>query len=344
MTTQPSLKENNLFGAIDLGTNTCRLLISKCVPTSSGLTLEHIDSLSRVIRFGEHIVQTKQLSAQSIERAVIALEECQKRLSFHHVTAFRCVATAACRYAENTEFFVEEAFKKTGVRIEVITPEEESELAIAGCFELFDPKFPYVIVFDIGGGSTELVWAEIKNNIEFKILGTISFPYGFATLKEQLKNEESKEQITHFFSYEMNEFAIRHGIYEAIRQNKVQLIGASGTITTLAAIIMNLEVYDKTKVHEARLYKQNIDNVIRYLKATRYADRANHPCIGPQRADSIMGGIALFEAIYDIIPIEPIIAADRGVREGILYTLAKKHMDEGEKSKETVVDKKEKSQ
>ena len=311
-----------LFGAIDLGTNTCRLLIARCLKTPRGLRLAHIDSLSRVIRFGEQLEQTKKLSSHAMERAIMALEECQRRLDFHHVSHFRCVATAACRYATNTHELLEATQKKTGIKIEVISPEEESELAVAGCAELFEPNIPYAIVFDIGGGSTELVLAEVKDQQNFSIVSSISFPYGFATLKEQLKNAETKEQITQFFSYEMNEFAIKNDIYTKMRNHHVQMIGASGTITTLAAIIMNLDSYDKSRVHEAHLYKQDIQKAIRYLKATRYADRMQHPCIGPQRADSIMGGIALFEAIYDILGIEPIVAADRGVREGVLYRLA----------------------
>lgn len=316
----------NLYGSIDLGTNTCRLLIAKLVESDKGNAFSHVDSLSRVVRFGESLEQTKKLSPQAMDRAFMALEECRNRLQFYHVPHMRCVATAACRYAENTDAFVREAFERTGVRIEVISPQEESELAVAGCAELFDDKsYSHVIVFDIGGGSTELVWTKILPNQAFEIVDSISFPYGFATLKDQLKDPEKREQITQFFSFEVNEFAVRHKIYDYIRDGKVQMVGASGTITTLAAIIMNLDSYDKARVHEALLYRQDLENVIRYLNTTRYADRVQHPCIGQQRAESIMGGVALFKAIYDILNVEPIIAADRGVREGILHTLAKQN-------------------
>jgi len=323
----------SFYGAIDLGTNTCRLLIARCTPTDNGFSFAHVDSLSRVIRFGEGLGTTKKLSPQSMERAFLALEECKKRLEFHQVKRFRCVATAACRYALNAEDFVQEAEKKSGVAIEVITPEEESRLAVAGCAELFDSSKPYVIVLDIGGGSTELVWAEAKDTQNFRIIDNLSFPYGFATLREQLKDPETRDQISQFFSAEINEFAVKHNLHEHIRKDDVQMIGASGTITTLAAVVLNLDSYDKARVHEAKLYKSDIENVIRYLKATRYADRAHHPCIGQQRADSIMGGVTLFESIYDIIPAEPIIAADRGVREGILFALAQEDIAGGKTEK-----------
>ncbi len=315
----------NLYGSVDLGTNTCRLLIARLVESEGTRQFTHIDSLSRVVRFGENLEQSRKLSLQAMDRAYLALEECRKRLQFYHVPYMRCVATAACRRAENTDEFVQEAFKKTGIRIEVITPQEESELAVAGCAELFDDQFSHAIVFDIGGGSTELVWTKILPNQNFKVIDSISFPHGFATLKDQLKDPEKRVDITQFFSHEVNEFALRHDIYGVIREGKAQMIGASGTITTLAAIILGLESYDKTRVHEAVLSRENLKNVIRYLNTTHYSDRLNHPCIGQQRAESIMGGIALFEAIYDILNVDFIIAADRGVREGILHTLAKEH-------------------
>lgn len=320
---------SHLYGAVDLGTNTCRLLISKSSQGERGITFSHVDSLSRVVRFGEGLDQTKMLSVQSMDRAFMALEECQRKLDYYRVPHMRCVATAACRYAKNTEAFLAEAQRRTGIRVEVITPQEESELSVAGCAELFDAKFEYVVVFDIGGGSTELVWCKILPEHNFKIIDSISFPYGFATLKEQLQDPETKEQISQFFSYETNEFAIRHGILPLIKAGKVQMIGASGTITTLAAIALNLDSYDKARVHETLLYKQDLDNVIRYLHSTRYADRLQHPCIGQQRAESILGGVALFKAIYDILTVEPIMTADRGVREGILHTLAKQYPPEG---------------
>lgn len=323
---------NSLYGSVDLGTNTCRLLVSRCIPKGKGFSFSHVDSLSRVIRFGEGLEATKRLSSQSMERAYLALEECSRRLEFHQVKRFRCAATAACRYATNTEEFVEKAEKKSGLRIEVISPEEESRLAVAGCSELFDAKKPYAIVLDIGGGSTELVWTEVQSEQRFRVIDNLSFPYGFATLRDQLKDPETRDRISQFFSGEINEFAVKHDLNKLIAEDKVQMIGASGTITTLAAIVLGLDSYDKARVHEAELYSTDITNVLRYLKATRYADRVQHPCIGQQRADSIMGGVTLFEAIYDIIPVSPIIAADRGVREGILFTLAQEDIQANQKA------------
>ena len=317
-----SFGDTPLFGAIDLGTNTCRLLIARCTQTPKGIQLSHVDSLSRVIRFGEQLEQTKKLSSHAMERAVMALDECQKRLHFHDVHTFRCVATAACRYATNTDELIQKTLSKTGIKIEVINPEEESELAVSGCAELFDPSIPYAIVFDIGGGSTELVLVDITGPGTFSIAASISFPYGFATLKDELKDEDTRRTIMQHVSSHMNEFAVQNDIYAKMRDNQIQMIGASGTITTLAAISMDLKAYDKSLVHEARLSKLEIQKTMETIPKMSYNARVNHACIGPQRADSITGGLALFEAIYDILSIEPVIAADRGVREGILYKLA----------------------
>ena len=321
--------EQDLYGSIDLGTNTCRLLIAKLIPTEDGRVFSPVESLSRVVRFGENLdsgqTGTRRLSPQAVDRALMALEECKKLLQRYNVRHMRCVATAACRYAENTEEFVQEALNKTGIRVEVISPQEESELAVAGCAELFDEQFSHAIVFDIGGGSTEFVWTEILPDQGFRIVDSISFPYGFATSKEDLRDADKCLKITQSVSSAVNDFAVEYKIRELFHAGKVQMIGASGTITTLAAIAMDLDRYDKKSVHEVPLCRETLKYVFRYLSNTKYKERVEHPCIGQQRAESIMGGVALFKAIDEVLNIDPIIAADRGVREGILHTLARQN-------------------
>jgi exopolyphosphatase/guanosine-5'-triphosphate,3'-diphosphate pyrophosphatase len=315
--------------AIDLGTNTCRLLIAQTSLMGGEFSFKRIDSLSRTVRFGESIEAHGALSRDAIDRALYVLEECARRLSFYKVDASRCVATAACRYAKNAQDFVTEINEKTGINIEVISPEEESRLAVAGCAEMFSPDFPYALILDIGGGSTELVWVKVHSRISFEILDCISFPYGFSTLRQDLREAEARQAITQFLSSETNEFALRNQIDEAIAQGSVQMIGSSGTITTLAAIILNLPSYDRLAVHNAPLSRQDILNVMQQLTQMSYSERVQHPCIGHHRAESIVGGITLFQAIYDILSVNPIVAADRGVREGILFLLTQELLAAG---------------
>lgn len=311
-----------LYGALDLGTNTCRMLIAQGDSFAANSKGFHIvDSFSRVIRFGIDLEGTGLLSQEAISRALIALEECAARLALHRVSYIRCVTTAACRTAKNASLFLQLVREKTGLALEVISPQEESFLAVAGCFDLMNPKIPYCVVFDIGGGSSELVLAEVISPQQFRIVDWLSLPYGVLTLNDESCTDLEKQAISQEISFEVNEFAIKTGLYDLMAHRKVQMVGASGTVTTLAAILLNLERYDRAKVHETLLSSKDLDRIIPYLWSLKRLERLNHPCIGPQRANFIMGGVAIFQGIYDILPIDPVLVADRGVREGLLRTL-----------------------
>ncbi|MGL4371364.1 MAG: Ppx/GppA family phosphatase [Alphaproteobacteria bacterium] len=310
------------YGAVDLGTNTCRMLIAK--PDLYYLNpkgFETVDTFSRVIRFGQDLEETGSLSQEAIRRALIALEECARRFDFYQVDHFRCVATAACREAKNASEFLAQVKNETGLAVEIISPEEESLLAVAGCFDLVSNKIPYCIVFDIGGGSTEVALIEVFEAQKFKILDWVSLPYGILTLSDAVCSLEEKQTATEQISFEMNEFAIRNDLFAHMRNKKIQMIGASGTVTTLAAIMLNLERYSRSRVHKTLLPAHEIQRVVHQLWSMKPNERLSHPCIGPQRMDFIMGGVAIFQGIYDILTVDPVVVADRGVREGILRHL-----------------------
>lgn len=311
-----------LYGALDLGTNTCRMLIAEADPFSANPSGFHIlDSFSRVIRFGVDLEETGILSTDAIDRALIALDECAKRLDLHRVKHVRCVTTAACRKAKNADAFVQKVLDQTGLTLEIISPQEEAFLAVSGCFDLMNPEIPYSIVFDIGGGSSELVLIEVMSAQQFRVLDWLSLPFGVLSLSDSVCSDAKKQEISQEISFEVNEFSIKNKLYELIDQHKVQMVGASGTVTTLAAILLNLERYDRKKVHQTLLFSKDLNRVISYLWSMKRTDRLNHPCIGPQRSDFIMGGVSIFQGIYDILPVNPVLVADRGVREGLLRTL-----------------------
>ncbi len=311
---------DSLYGAVDLGTNTCRLLIGKPFGGPHG-SFSTVSTFSRVIRFGEDVEQTAHLSSQAMDRALIVLKECARRLDLFDVQHKRCVTTAACRNAKNAPDFIQRVYDETKLNLEIVSPEEESALAVAGCADLFDETFPYSLVFDIGGGSTELVWLRTHPHQRAQILDCLSLPYGILSVRERDISDMQKRHISQLISFAVNEFAVRHHIYAHMNKNQVQMIGASGTITTLAAMILNLEYYDRSRVHQCALSRCDIEKMLSYLWAMSPSDRKNHPCIGPQRADFVMGGVAIFQGIYDILPIDPVLVADRGVREGIVRML-----------------------
>ncbi len=312
--------KNSLYAAIDLGTNTCRLIMGRSLSTAP-LVFSVVNSFARIIHFGEDLTTTKILSPNAMERALLALEECARRLSFYQVAYLRCVATAACREAENAQEFLSKVYERTGLKLEIISAQEESELAVAGCIDLFAPTFPYGIVFDIGGGSTEVVFVALLPGDNFQVLDTLSLPYGILALRDPICSLSRKQEISDDIAKKIHEFALRNNLFQLIGEQKVQMIGASGTVTTLAAMILKLERYDRKLVHKVVLLKKDIFDLIDQIKQMSEDERLAHPCIGPQRVDFILGGLALFQGIYRVLEVDAVTVADRGVREGILRRL-----------------------
>jgi exopolyphosphatase/guanosine-5'-triphosphate,3'-diphosphate pyrophosphatase len=309
------------IAALDLGTSSCRLLIA--VKTPNGPQV--VDSFVRMIRLGDELGTKGHISKQAMARALSALTICAKRLKDYSLMGKRFVATAACREASNRDEFLNLILRKTGLELEVISSAEEARLAIVGCADLLDTSTRYAIAFDIGGGSTEVMWMELFPNKLPEIIQWTSLPLGVVTVAETLRNESSPfdflQKIRKAVSEKMRTFCDKAYIYPQLRRNNIQLIGTSGTVTTLAALHMNLERYDRTLVNGLHLTPKTIRQTIASLYSMTPEKQLLHPCIGPGRADLIMGGVAIFEGIYDVFPIDPVRVADRGVREGILLDL-----------------------
>lgn len=309
------------IAALDLGTTTCRLLIATITPEGPQV----VDSFVRVIRLGDELATKGHISKEAMKRAITALTICAEKLKSYKVKRQRCVATAACREASNRETFLETIRLKTGLELEVITTAEEARLAIVGCADLLDLTTRYAIAFDIGGGSTEVMWMELFPHKLPEIIEWISLPLGVVTVAETLRNEPYSfaflQKVRKAVAEEMKAFCDKAYIYPQLRQQNIQLIGTSGTVTTLAALYMNLERYDRAQVNGLKLSAEVVKQTISSLYTMTPEKRLLHPCIGPMRADLVMGGVAIFEGIYDVFPINPVRVADRGVREGILLDL-----------------------
>ena len=309
------------IAALDLGTNTCRLLIAAVTPEGPQV----VDSFVRVIRLGDELATKGHISEEATRRALSALRMCAEKTQTYNITRKRYVTTAACRQASNRETFLEKIRANTGIELEVISTAEEARLAIVGCADLFDTSTRYAIGFDIGGGSTEVMWMELFPNKLPEIIEWISLPFGVVTVAETLRHEPSPlsflQKIRKAVTKEMKAFCDKTDIYPQLRKKNVQLIGTSGTVTTLAALYMKLDRYDRAQVNGLRLTPQIVKQTIASLYGMTSNARLLHPCIGPMRADLVMGGIAIFEGIYDVFPIDPVRVADRGVREGLLVDL-----------------------
>ena len=310
-----------VYAALDLGTNNCRLLIAR--PTASGFRV--VDAFSRIVRLGEGMSTADRLSAPAIDRTVAALRVCAGKIRRRGVTGLRAVATEACRRAENTGVLIERTRRETGLDLEVISAPEEGRLALAGCASLLDPRVPFALVFDIGGGSTELMWLALEPGSPPRILDQTSIRCGVIGLTEQFGGRHATEleyrQMVAAVSREIEAFEERNGIRELVMDGMVQMLGTSGTVTTLAGVHLGLGRYDRRAVDGSYLRIDHALSVISRLVALDFQGRARHPCIGEDRADLVIAGCAVLEALCECWPVTRLRIADRGLREGILVEL-----------------------
>ncbi len=311
------------YAAIDLGTNNCRLLVAR--PVEDGFRV--VDAFSRIVRLGEGVEGSHRLSDAAMDRTVAALKVCADKMRRRRVTRARCVATAACRKARNCEEFLERVNREAGLYLETITAEEEAKLAVAACRPLLADGARFALVFDIGGGSTELSWTGHDAETGLEPLATTSLPHGVVSIAERHGSSEFSpaeyEGLVCRIITELREFEEDHGINEKIRQGIVQMIGTSGTVTTLSGVHLGLERYDRQRVDGLWLTFADARAAAERLRAMRLEQRAAHPCIGRGRADLVVAGCAILEAIHRTWPCQRLRVADRGVREGLLLSLMK---------------------
>ena len=310
------------YAAIDLGTNNCRLLIVE----PQGNSFKVIDSFSRIVRLGDGLESSNKLSTDAMQRTIDALRVCATKIRRHRVRWVRCVATEACRKAENGEAFINQIEKTTRLRFEIIGGKDEAELAAIGCGALFDRQFPHAIVFDIGGGSTEITCLSLKKG-RYELQDMISLPLGVVRLSEKYDGENISREIYAQIRDEAEKmiraFAEKQTFYDD-NFSDVQLIGTSGTVTTLAAIHKGLQKYNRNVVDGTVMKRDEVIAVIQSLMNMSHEERQNNNCIGRERADLVLSGCAVLEAIIRAWPLENLKIADRGIREGILLRLIRK--------------------
>ena len=308
------------YGAIDLGTNNCRLLIAR--PNEGGFTV--IDAFSRIVRLGEGLSHTGELSQDAMDRAVGALGVCAEKLRRRNVSLSRSVATEACRRAKNGEGFAERVRLETGIVLDIIEPAEEARLAVLGCHKLLEPGDGPALIFDIGGGSTELVLVDQEQGTP-RIRAWWSAPWGVVSLSESEGREalEGPERLKAYMR--MRERARRAfaNFATMLPENRqgIRLLGTSGTVTTLASVHLALPSYDRRAVDGLHVPIEAMQKISGMIAGMDYGERSALPCIGNERADLVVAGCAILEAIIEIWPAKNLGIADRGIREGILRSL-----------------------
>src|ERR1700742_2040198 len=309
-----------VYAALDLGTNNCRLLIA--CPSGDGFRV--VDSFSRIIRLGEGISATGCISEAAIERAIGALSICRDKIQARSAGRLRLIATEACRAASNAQGFRERVATETGIRLEVINRETEAALAVLGCSPLLDPHGRGAILFDIGGGSTELVRIERDPSVGDaapRIKAWMSIPLGVVTLAEHFGGRDVTPQS---YAAMIAEVAKHVGPFAAEHAQDLagmHLLGTSGTVTTLAGTHLNLHRYDRRRVDGIWMSDAQITETIARLLRMSYRERAANHCISVERADLVLAGCAILDAIRNAFPLPRLRVADRGLREGMLVEM-----------------------
>jgi len=318
------------YAAIDLGTNNCRLLIAR--PSGENFTV--IDAFSRVVRLGEGLATSGRLSDAAMERTLAALRVCADKLMRRNVFLARSVATEACRRAENGPEFIERVREETGIALDIISAREEARLAVLGCHVLLEQGYGPAMIFDIGGGSTELVLIESTGTVP-RILDWQSVPWGVVSLTESCGPEgvdkaDRLARYRHMHSLVAESFAafakrVGGARDSAGREGPLRLLGTSGTVTTLASLHLELPQYDRRMVDGLIVPAQSMRDISARLSSMAIEERRELACIGRERADLVVAGCAILEAILDLWPASRLGVADRGIREGILRSLIASH-------------------
>lgn len=338
--TQPA-ESGELYAALDLGTNSCRMLIAR----PKGNQFHVVDSFSKAVQLGQGLEASGRLSRASMARTVQALQICRRKIESHGVKRMRLVATEACRRASNARDFLRFVRRETGLPLEIIKPEEEARLAVISCASLVNPRTEQLLVVDIGGGSTELVWIDLsdvpaperaraimrlssgldaarEDPGSARVVDWISVPLGVATLKDQFADVEDDAARFALMSWFFEEKLADFSPYSAGSPREgFQIIGTSGTVTTVAACHLGLRRYDRNRVDGLRMSSLQIDAVIRDFLSLGPEGRRTDPRIGRDRHTLIMSGAAILQALMRVWPTNRLSVADRGLREGLLYAL-----------------------
>ncbi|AIT07189.1 exopolyphosphatase [Sphingomonas taxi] len=308
------------FAALDLGTNNCRLLIAR--PQGDGFAV--VDAFSRIVRLGEGLAATGRLSDTAIERTIAALRVCADKLKRRNVTLARSVATEACRRAANGTDFIARAYAETGIHLDIISAEEEARLAVLGCHALIEPGDDPALIFDIGGGSTELVLIDTRPGAMPRVLDWHSAPWGVVSLTEHAGGGEGESGRLAAYARMRGIVAESFAGFAARLPREVarpRLLGTSGTVTTLGSVHLGLSHYDRAQVDGLIVPADAMRRISADLARKSVRERAQLACIGSERADLVVAGCAILETILDLWPAERLGIADRGIREGILRRL-----------------------
>lgn len=309
------------LAAIDLGTRNCRLIIAK----HHGGQIEIVDLFSRFVCLGEGVAQSRRLGRKAMERTITVLKQCAKRLSHYPNVVFSGVTTDAVRRAENAQSFLRRVARETGLKLEMIDEKEEAYYEVLGCARVLDMRKKRHIIFDIGGGSSEIILCSLDQEKRVRIDEMLSLPYGVVNLYESVDKLTftSYTSIVEEVQNLCRRFLVAHlGDLASQDVSAFQVIGTSGTTTTVAAMHHNLKMYDRERVDGTSLCFEDVQKVIHYVQSLSPAERRSNAFCGHVEDDLVLTGFAILEGILRAVPCMYFTVTDAGVRDGLIRTLA----------------------
>ncbi len=313
------------LAAIDIGTNSTRLLISACEKKpGSTYKLKTLAREMKITRIGKNLDKTGLISKHFAEETMEVLASYLKKIKGEGVESFRVVGTSALRKAKNTTWFIKLVDEKLGINVEVITGIEEARLSFYGALRGTDilshqTDLKNILVIDIGGGSTEF----ILGSHEGKIILVQSIDLGCVNLTERfIKNSAGKpgnQELT-----ELNEFISTRLIDIVNKIKKLRfsiLVGLAGTISTLAAVDLELLAYSRNKIHHHILPEQKIRQIYGIFCSVNLEERKKIAGLDPKRADIIISGTAILLQIMNTLDVEKLLVSEDDILDGIVYSL-----------------------
>lgn len=318
----PQVGCSTRYAAIDLGSHNCRLLIAEAARAGR---LHVLGAISRPVRLAEGVAATGRLTDAAMHRALSVLSLFASRLRQEEIVRVSAVATAACRQAANAAAFIEQARNETGIPLQAISAAEEAHLTLEGCRDVLDLQARRALLFDIGGGSTELIWIDPTRGAPSPVLGMLSLPLGVVNLAERLGCDRVEPNVYAEILNELDgafaDFDLTYGLSDAVREGGVQLIATSGTVTTLAAVILGLRRYRRSRIDGLVLDREMVWHIAQRFSRSDWQERASVPCIGADRADLVVPGCAILQAILRRWRVGQLTVVDRGVREGLVLKM-----------------------
>ena len=297
---------NKITAAIVIGSYNCRIIIVNNSPN-----IKILKTISVATNLIKNLSYSNEFTHKNIKKTVRCLTMFSRKMLEYNVTKYRCVATEACRQVINSDFFIGEVKKKTGLSVEIISVNEEAQLCFQSCKKYIERMNNEGILFDIGGGSTEISFFDVKNE-KFE---TSSIPLGVINLSEKI-NLHGKNKIT----FQMKRY------FQSLKSNLSNQIdpgfsiGSCSTVSTLSAIHLNLTTFDRKKIEGLLLDVDEIMKIINNLRNLKVNEMLKHPCIR-KKYPLLLNGMEILEKILENFPIKQILVSQSGLTGGMIENL-----------------------